>query len=256
MYGRFAFFILSACVLIVAGACRKGPKVISAEPTVPPSGIFADRETVPEPPTTMSGLPSGVHRVVVQEVLPTERYVYLLVDESGRNYWIATRKQAAAPGQVFYYRDGLRKTHFESKEYGRVFDEIYLVSQLVSEAHGGGSAPVVPPLAATPVHTPEVPGTDGVPRLRIAALVADPQRYADQVVEVHGECVKLNAGIMGRNWIHLQDGSQDGYDLVITAATPVRVGTHATLRARVSLNRDFGAGYAYALILEDGVIVE
>lgn len=258
MNGRFSWIMLAVGVLTLAGACRKGPKVIESEPvaTVAPSGIFEGRREAA--PVSGAGLPEGVHRVVVQEVLPAERYVYLRVQEGAQGYWIATRKMAAAPGEVFFYREGLRKTHFESKEYNRVFDEIILVSQLVPEAHGGAgmgtAAPVQPPMAAQT--RPAAGSAAGeVPRLRIAELVADPQRYAGQLVEVHGACVKLNANIMGRNWIHLRDGSRDDYDLVLTAAEPVREGTHATFRARVGVNRDFGAGYVYALILEDGVRV-
>ncbi|RMG67598.1 MAG: hypothetical protein D6722_12865 [Bacteroidetes bacterium] len=263
MTWRSLFFAVTVCILSLATSCRKGPKVIESEPvaTATPSGIFAGGtgRSGAAAPTSPTGLPAGVHRVVVQEVLPTERYVYLRVSESGQDYWIATRKMEAAPGAVFFYRDGLRKTHFESKEYNRVFDEMILVSQLVPEAHGGADlgrpASVQPPMAAPSFPAP-APAAGEVPRLRITELVADPQRYAGQLVEVHGECVKLNANIMDRNWIHLRDGSQDDYDLVLTAAEPVREGTHATFRARVGVNRDFGAGYAYALILEEGVRVE
>ena len=61
---------------------------------------------------------------------------------------------------------------------------------------------------------------------------------------------------MNRNWIHLQDGSKNDYDLVITSDTFVPEGKIITIQALVSLNRDFGAGYSYDLILENGTIIE
>jgi hypothetical protein len=61
---------------------------------------------------------------------------------------------------------------------------------------------------------------------------------------------------MGRNWIHLRDGSQDDFDLVITTRTFVPEGNVVTVRAVVALNKDFGAGYKYDLILENGTIVQ
>jgi hypothetical protein len=61
---------------------------------------------------------------------------------------------------------------------------------------------------------------------------------------------------MDRNWIHLQDGSNDDFDMVITSNTFVPEGEMITIRAVVSLNRDFGAGYKYDLILENGTLVQ
>ena len=61
---------------------------------------------------------------------------------------------------------------------------------------------------------------------------------------------------MKRNWIHLQDGSKDDFDLVVTSNAFVPEGTIVTIKAKVVLNKDFGAGYRYDLILEDGIVVE
>jgi hypothetical protein len=61
---------------------------------------------------------------------------------------------------------------------------------------------------------------------------------------------------MNRNWIHLQDGSKDDFDMVITSNTFVPEGKLITIRAVVNLNRDFGAGYKYDLILENGTLVQ
>jgi hypothetical protein len=60
---------------------------------------------------------------------------------------------------------------------------------------------------------------------------------------------------MDRNWIHIKDGSKDDYDLVITSDVFVPEGSVVTMKAQVSLNKDFGAGYKYDLILENGILV-
>jgi hypothetical protein len=203
-------------------------------------------------------LPEEVHRVVVHEVLPTEKYVYLQVTEGIEQFWIATRKQAVQPGEVYFYRGGLLKTNFESKEYQRVFDEIYLVSKLVGEKHGQAEGMTLP--ASIPAATAK--GTASPPSAKapagsmtIAELLRDPSQYAGKTIQLHGTCVKINPSIMGRNWIHLQDGSKDDYDLVITSATPVQEGQVVTMQAVVTLNKDFGAGYTYELILEEGKVL-
>ncbi|MCB0471462.1 MAG: hypothetical protein KDC56_00225, partial [Flavobacteriaceae bacterium] len=62
--------------------------------------------------------------------------------------------------------------------------------------------------------------------------------------------------IMDRNWIHLRDGSKDDYDLVITSTEFVPEGTVVTMKGVVTLNKDFGAGYSYDLILENGSVIK
>ncbi len=73
---------------------------------------------------------------------------------------------------------------------------------------------------------------------------------------VRGKVVKFNAGILGHNWIHLQDGSGGNgtNDLTITTDATVKVGDVVTMRGTVALNRDFGAGYNYPLILENATV--
>jgi hypothetical protein len=60
---------------------------------------------------------------------------------------------------------------------------------------------------------------------------------------------------MNKNWIHLKDGSQDDFDLIITTNMSAQEGDIITIQAVVALNKDYGAGYSYDLILENGVIL-
>ena len=196
-----------------------------------------------------------IHTVVVREVLPTTKYVYLLVDEGEEQFWIATISENVKVGNTYYYKGGLLKTNFESKEHNRMFDKIYLVSKLVELNHGNTSnqqqngelnekAPI------QTVKTIEQKGS-----LKIAEIVSNPEKYSRKIVQISGVCTKINAGIMDRNWIHVKDGSKDGYDLVVTSDAFVPEGSTITMKAKVSVNKDFGAGYKYALILEEGVLV-
>jgi hypothetical protein len=77
-------------------------------------------------------------------------------------------------------------------------------------------------------------------------------------VTVNGTVVKFNGGILGRNWIHLQDGSgkaADGTnDITVTSDTAVKVGDVITATGKVVVDKDFGSGYAYKVLLEDGKI--
>lgn len=92
--------------------------------------------------------------------------------------------------------------------------------------------------------------------IKIAELVENPKKYEGKTVQLDGICTKINAGIMDRNWIYIKDGSKDDFDLVITSDAYVPEGTTFTIKAIVVLNKDFGAGYIYDLILEQGVLVK
>jgi hypothetical protein len=80
-----------------------------------------------------------------------------------------------------------------------------------------------------------------------------------QKVTVRGKVVKVSAGIMGRNWIHLQDGSgtpgkQDN-DLTVTTANGLpAVGRTVTVTGTLAKDKDFGSGYFYQVIVEEATI--
>ena len=77
-------------------------------------------------------------------------------------------------------------------------------------------------------------------------------------VKVRGRVVKYNAAILGRNWFHVQDGSgataQGNNDLTVTTEAVVAVGDIVTATGTVAVDRDFGAGYTYSLMLEDATV--
>lgn len=90
----------------------------------------------------------------------------------------------------------------------------------------------------------------------VAGLYQDKAALAGQAVRVQGKVVKVNNGIMGRNFLHLQDGTGDANsnDLTVTSTQTAAVGDQVTVTGRVVVNRDFGAGYAYPLLVEEATI--
>jgi hypothetical protein len=72
-------------------------------------------------------------------------------------------------------------------------------------------------------------------------------------VTVRGKVVKFSPMIMGKNWIHLQDGTdhEGANDLTITTSAQAAKGDTVLVRGLVTLDKDFGAGYRYDLIIED-----
>ncbi|MAZ72784.1 MAG: hypothetical protein CMC70_06520 [Flavobacteriaceae bacterium] len=265
--------LLIPVLAITAISCNNGPKVITAqtnEAQPNTSGIFTEESTPNESPnlvpaSTGTSFTDNLHTVVATKTLDTKKYVYIQATENGKQFWIATAKQPIDIGKTYYYRNPLLKTNFESREHNRVFDTIYLVSNLVSHNHGAGNltadfsentTPKTEPSQKQPIETHTNTIIEHKGSLKIAEIVANPKQYEGKTVQLTGKVVKVNPNIMKRNWLHLQDGSKNNYDLVVTTNTFVPEGQTVTMRAKVTLNKDFGAGYRYDLILEDGVLVE
>lgn len=244
---------------LTTGACNSKPKVIEAEPvggqnTSAP--IFQDGPAVTTqganaPAQDMS---AAEHKVIVAEALHTDKYTYLRVKENEAEYWIAISKREVKIGSTGYYRGGLLKKNFQSKEFNRVFETVYLVGDFreegatASSSSAGGIPPTTEALEA-PKNVKPAPGA-----IKISELVANLPKYEGKVVKITGKCVKVNPMIMGRNWLHIQDGSGKDLDLTVTTTEMVPLGAIVTLEGTVSVNKDFGAGYRYDYILEAAVL--
>ncbi len=88
----------------------------------------------------------------------------------------------------------------------------------------------------------------------VAEVFAGKDALAGQSVTVRGKVVKVNSGILGTNWVHVRDGSGgDGTnDLTVTTpGTVPNVGDTVLVVGTVGLNKDFGMGYAYDVIVEN-----
>jgi hypothetical protein len=98
--------------------------------------------------------------------------------------------------------------------------------------------------------------TEGV--TTIAQLYSDLKKFDGATIRVKGKVTKVNPAIMNKNWIHLQDGTEaDGqFDLTITTDQDFQVGSVVTIEGKIALDKDFGYGYSYKVLLEEGKIVQ
>lgn len=94
--------------------------------------------------------------------------------------------------------------------------------------------------------------------LKIADLLAGKKDFAGKTIKIKGSVTKFNAEIMGKNWVHLQDGteSEGVYDLTITTDKVVSVGDIVTFEGKIILDKDFGYGYFYNILMEEGKIIQ
>ena len=79
---------------------------------------------------------------------------------------------------------------------------------------------------------------------------------AGKTAKIKGQVTKYTPAVMGKNWIHIQDGSDFNgkFDLTVTSLNDVKVGDVVTLEGKISLNKDLGYGYFFDVIMEDAVL--
>jgi len=216
--------------------------------------LIACQNTKEQPP-----MPANGHAVVVNEVLQANAYTYLNVTEKGQSFWIAITKADIAVGQKLYYDSGLEMKNFESKDLGRTFDTIYFVDQVSNEPlaappamHGGTEHTGRPSVEQQTINVEPVAGG-----ITVGQLFENPSKYKNETIKIRGQVTKVNSAIMGRNWVHIQDGTSGNgkFDLTITTSDNVNVGDVVTFEGKVALEKDFGAGYFYDVIVEQASLV-
>lgn len=269
LFSGIAAFILMSFIV----SCTNGPKKIEAidlnvnsninttgnsSTGIFDSGSNQQIKNSNEPVINSVTQKGDARTIEVLEVLPTDKYVYLKSKEGDEEFWVAVIKQEVSVGDKYFFKGGLLKTNFESKEYNRVFDKVYLVSRLIpvdpqkkdlknNQVKVGNSEQNIKAFDGPIKHK------EG--SITIKALTDNPEKYNNKKIQLTGKCVKLNPNIMGRNWIHLQDDTNNDYDLVVTMDVAVPVGHVVTVSGMVTLNKDFGAGYKYDLIVENGELI-
>lgn len=196
----------------------------------------------------------GVHQVKVKEVIQSNNYTYIRVKEKGSEYWCAINKASIERGKTYYWLKGWEVTQFHSKELNRDFASLFFLEALSDK-------PIQTPY---PMAADVMPGRQVVPEkqkilvakaeggITIAELYANRGSYQGKSVKIQGRVVKFSSQIMNRNWVHIQDGSSYGsnYDLAVTTQDTATAGTTRLFEGIISLDRDFGSGYTYEVIME------
>lgn len=90
----------------------------------------------------------------------------------------------------------------------------------------------------------------------VEELFAKKDTLKGKKVAVRGKVAKISEGIMGRTWIHLQDGSgkQGTNDITVTTNQSASVGDVVLITGNLITDKDFGAGYKYAVMIEDATV--
>ena len=218
------------------------------------------------PAMEKSASPMGAiaHTVVAEEVLQTSKYTYIRAKENNEELWIAVSKMEASVGKTYYFTGGLPMTEFESKELKKTFKEVLFVDNISENSaanknntsSGGQLNTITSKGSAIDLEKKEVKVKHVKDDITIATLVENKKSYNGKTIKVKGQVTKFTPGIMKRNWIHIQDGTEFSgkFDLTVTTDQEVKVGDNITVEGVINLDKDFGFGYFYDVIMENAKI--
>jgi hypothetical protein len=215
------------------------------------------------PATTVQAPPPGhpgagealAHSGKVIETMDSGGYTYIHVDTGEEKLWAAGPETAVEVGDMVAFPTGMQMTDFKSESLDRTFETIYFVPE-IRTGEGDAKMPSGHPDVSS---GPAAVGMDftgiTVPSggKSIAALYADRSSLAGKDVVVRGKVVKFTPGVMGKNWIHLRDGtgSEETNDLTVTTDAKVRVGDVVVARGVLIVDKEVGTGYHYEIIIEN-----
>ena len=210
---------------------------------------------------------AGEKAFEVAEVIQGSTYTYMRVKENGNEKWVAVTRQDAASGDVFYYDQELQMNNFHSKEIDRTFEIIYFVSNISKTPLGSensGAMGTMGGMMGGAEHTGKVNTQQNssihlekkAGEITVANVFANRAEYNGKEIEIRGIVVKVNPEVMGKNWIHIQDGTSDNgnFDLTVTSTGLAEVNDEITVKGKITLNKDFGYGYSYEVIMEDATV--
>jgi hypothetical protein len=256
-------------VALAVVACKKQEPAVQPQQAAPGAGAPG-----------AEAAPSAALQGKIVERLDAPPYSYLKLKTAQGESWAAVPKSEVAVGQDVTVTGAMPMENFESKTLKRKFEVVYFGTLGGADAQAAAPAPGAPgapapgemggmngmnpanmaaqhkAAAAGPAEVADVkvPKAGGADARTVAEIYAQRAALKEKPVTIRGKVVKFNAGIMGKNWLHLRDGSgaagKDN-DITITTQDETQVGDTVVVKGTVRVDKDFGAGYAYPVIIED-----
>jgi len=280
---KVSMVVLSAAVALGVSGCDQK----KAEPAKPATGAVVGTmpaaKTVMGQPAPAIGAPGALKGKVLEKI-DAASYSYLRLQTAQGETWAAVPQTATPVGAEVEIVGGMPMDGFESKSLGRKFDKIVFGNlgggvgpgatpeQIAAAAKAKGMSPDgmgALPAGHPPIGAAAGEGADAKPDEKVekasgpdartvAEIWAQKAALKDAKVTVKAKVVKASNGIMGKNWLHVRDGSGSAAtrdnDLVVTTTDTAAAGDVVTVQGAVHVDKDFGAGYRYDVIVEDASV--
>lgn len=196
----------------------------------------------------------------VMEIKDVDSYTYLRIKTVTGDTWAAVNKSPVKKGSKVTIENVTIMNDFESRSLKQTFKTIAFGNLAGAGAPKAGHANMTHPTTAKPANAPDekVAKASGANAWTVAEINAKAQDLKDKPVVVRGKIVKYNPAIMGKNWLHLRDGSGNAAegtnDILVTTTAEAKLGAVVTIKGITRTEKDFGSGYAYKVIIEEASI--
>lgn len=211
-----------------------------------------------------TGAPASITGTVT-ETMDAASYTYVQVEADGKQVWAAGPQAAVKVGDTVTIATQMPMVDFHSESLDRTFEVLYFVGGFGNDKAGGHGGTGMGGMGMGGGQHPDLePGADldltGIARAEgghtVGEIHAQAASLSGQTVKVQGKVVKYLSGIMGRNWVHVRDGSgADGTnDLTVTTDAFAKVGDLVVIEGTLATDKDFGAGYRYSVIVEGATV--
>lgn len=254
--------LLFAVTAALLTGCSGGSSTSQTAPAPAPTETKTDAGSWGQPPAgapAPMGAPAGALPSIgtVIETMDSGGYTYVLLDSgNGRQDWVAAPQVAVNKGEAVRIEGAQPMPGYTSKTLNRTFDMLYFAGAIVPSGSpmpaGGANANLAE--GRTVVAAQAV---SGVTKLQggftVGEVFSKKNDLANKDVKLRGQVVKVSRGIMGKNWIHIQDGTgkDKENDLTLTTAGDANKGDIVVVSGKLIKDKDFGMGYRYDIIIED-----
>jgi len=216
-----------------------------------------DKETYTAINDTNASANNELHKIVISESTDGGTYTYLNVEENGNKYWMAIPNSEVKVGETYYYDGGMLMENFESKQLEKTFDKIIFADRIRTTEKAPVQKQVDPHANVDTTAVVEVNIEKAENGISLEELFTNKKSFSGKSIIVRGKVVKLNKAILDKNWVHIVDGTkfEDKKSLTITTQEMVKIGDTVTFKGTIVLEKDFGQGYVYDILLEEGELI-
>lgn len=191
----------------------------------------------------------------VTDILEAAGYTYAEVDTGKEKVWAAASTTPLNIGDMIAFTTEMPMMNFHSSSMNRDFPIIYFVNRFITDKEnlsGMAQAEASPHGKIKPA--PAAKAVEGISKIEggnsIAEIYADRQKLDGKAIRVRGQVTKFTANVMKKNWLHIRDSSSLD-DLTVTTDSTAAINAVVVIEGKLALDRDFGYGYVYPLIVED-----
>jgi len=194
----------------------------------------------------------------VTDIHEAAGYTYAEVDTGRDKVWAAATTTPLQLGDMVSFTTGMPMKNFHSNAMNRDFPVIYFVDRFITAKSGqaGRTTAMASPHGKNE-SAPAAEAVEGINKVEGGNTIAeiyDGKRNLDgKAVRVRGKVTRYTAGVMGKNWLHIRDSSTLD-DLAVTSGDTAAVDAVVIIEGKLALDKDFGNGLVYPLIVEDATV--